>query len=84
MRGLLVGCVVLSVQVLWACGGASGETGSKAEAQSAPAPAAPAATTPAQKLLAAYLNVQRRLAADDAKGAKAGRWAWDVFLVRGQ
>jgi membrane fusion protein, copper/silver efflux system len=69
MRGLRVGCVVLGIQALWACAGVDGDAGSRAEAQSAPAAAA--ATTPAQKLLAAYLNVQRRLAADDAKGAKA-------------
>ncbi|HKU43392.1 MAG TPA: hypothetical protein VJR89_34760, partial [Polyangiales bacterium] len=35
-------------------------------------PAAPvAASTPAQKLLAAYLSAQQKLAADDLKGAKA-------------
>ena len=85
MGRLLVVCGL--VQGLWACAGAGGDgRGSVAEAQQAPAapaqqapaapapppaPAAAATTAPAQKLISAYLNVQRRLAADDAKGAKA-------------
>jgi Cu(I)/Ag(I) efflux system membrane fusion protein len=67
MRGLLLGCVL----VLAGCVG--GEAASVAEAQSAPAaPAARAGSTqtPAQKLISAYLSVQKKLAADDAKGAK--------------
>lgn len=65
MRGLLV-LSVLSVQLLAGCSGASDQT-SVAQAQPKPA----AATTPAQKLVAAYLSVQQKLAADDAKGASA-------------
>ena len=66
MRRLLVGCVLG-----WfaACSGASDQA-AVAQAQPKPA-AAPAATTPAQKLVAAYLGVQQKLAADDAKGASA-------------
>lgn len=50
-----------------ACGGAGGEGAAVAEAQPAPAPTG----SPAQKLITAYLGVQRKLAADDAKGARA-------------
>jgi Cu(I)/Ag(I) efflux system membrane fusion protein len=66
MRGLLVVFVVAG-QVLAACSGGSGEQASVAEAQAAPAPTG----TPSQKLISAYLAVQKRLAADDAKGARA-------------
>lgn len=65
MRGLLVLCV-LSCQFLAACSG-TGEQPSVAQAQPVGAPAA----TPAQKLIAAYLTLQKNLAADDAKGARA-------------
>jgi membrane fusion protein, copper/silver efflux system len=68
MRGLLVVCV-LSGQLLVGCSG-SGDQSSVAQAQAKPA-APVAANTPAQKLVAAYLGVQQKLAADDAKGASA-------------
>jgi Cu(I)/Ag(I) efflux system membrane fusion protein len=68
MRGFLVLCVV-SGQLLFGCSG-SKEQSSVAQAQAKPA-AAPAANTPAQKLLAAYLSAQQKLAADDFKGARA-------------
>lgn len=76
MRRFLIGSV-LGMSVLAACSGEHGGQRSVAEAQAAPAapaaPTAPAAAAPAsaQKLITAYLNVQRRLAADDAKGAGA-------------
>ena len=50
-----------------ACSGQAGERPSVAEAQAAPAPSG----SPAQKLITAYLGVQRKLAADDAKAARA-------------
>lgn len=68
MRGFLVLCV-LSGQLLLACSG-SGESNSVAQAQPKPA-APPAASTPAQKLIAAYLSAQQKLAADDLAGARA-------------
>jgi Cu(I)/Ag(I) efflux system membrane fusion protein len=67
MRRLLVVCVVAG-QVLAACWSGAAER-SVAEAQ--PTPAAPVGT-PSQKLISAYLGVQKRLAGDDAKGAKVG------------
>ena len=67
MREMLVVCV-LAGQVLAACSG-GGEKASVVEAQ--PVTALATVTTPAQKLIAAYLGVQKKLAADDAKGAQA-------------
>jgi Cu(I)/Ag(I) efflux system membrane fusion protein len=65
MRRVLVVCVWAG-QVLAACSGAS-DHASVAEAQHVSA----TASSPSQKLITAYLGVQRTLAADDAKGARA-------------
>jgi Cu(I)/Ag(I) efflux system membrane fusion protein len=65
MRRVLVVCVWAG-QFLAACSGGS-DHASVAEAQQVSAPA----NSPAQKLISAYLGVQRKLAADDAKGARA-------------
>jgi membrane fusion protein, copper/silver efflux system len=67
MRGLLVVCVVAG-QALAACSGAGGERASVAEAQQQPV--ATPTGTPSQKLISAYLGIQKKLAADDAKGAR--------------
>jgi Cu(I)/Ag(I) efflux system membrane fusion protein len=68
MRAFLVVCM-LGGQLIAGCSGSDGQA---AAAQAQQKPAAPiAATTPAQKLVAAYLAVQQKLAADDAKGASA-------------
>jgi Cu(I)/Ag(I) efflux system membrane fusion protein len=64
MRRVLVVCVWAG-QFLAGCSGAS-DHASVAEAQ----PASTPASSPSQKLIAAYLGVQRKLAADDAKGAR--------------
>lgn len=63
MRRVLVVCVWAGV--LAACSGAS-DRASVAEAQ----PVSAAASSSGQKLITAYLGVQRKLAADDAKGAR--------------
>lgn len=62
MRKLLVVCVLVAA----ACSGGS-ERPAVAEAQPATAPAG----SPSQKLISAYLSVQKKLAGDDAKGAGA-------------
>jgi membrane fusion protein, copper/silver efflux system len=67
MRKLLVVCVLACLDA-FACSSGMNESPSVAEAQPAPLPAG----TPAQKLVAAYIGLQQKLAADDAKSAKAG------------
>jgi hypothetical protein len=69
MRVRLVEVVMsmaLSGVIGWGAGCSSGSSTAVAEAQAEPA------STPAQKLIVAYLTVQQKLAADDAKGARAG------------
>jgi Cu(I)/Ag(I) efflux system membrane fusion protein len=65
MRGFLLVWVVLIGQIA-ACSATGGNPSSVAEAQPPTAPAG----SPSQKLITAYLGVQKKLAADDAKGAK--------------
>jgi hypothetical protein len=62
----LVVCTTLSGAAGASAGCSSSSSTAVAEAQAEPA------STPAQKLLVAYLTVQQKLAADDAKGARAG------------
>lgn len=66
MRKLLVVCVLAGLAA-FAC---SSEAQPPAAPASPAAPAAPAGS-PAQKLVSAYLGLQKKLAADDAKGATA-------------